>query len=72
MASVFPGTNFTRIHRGQLSLAPSGTDSIFERIHFGRLRLGTQEQGAQGVWTAEGTRAVWIADNLCKILTRSR
>ncbi len=72
MATVFPGTISTRIHRGNLNLAPAGTNSLFERIHWGRLRLGTEEKGAQGVWLAEGTRSKWIVDDLCKVLTRSR
>jgi hypothetical protein len=70
--AVFPGTTSTRIHRGNLNLAPAGTNSLFERIHWGRLRQGAEGQGAQSVWVAEGSRSIWLADDYCKVLTRSR
>lgn len=72
MALVFPGTVHTRIHRGRLNLAPAGTNAVFERAHWGRLRLGAEQFGGQGKWLAEGTRSIWVVDNLCKVLTRTR
>ena len=71
MATIFPGTVSTRIHRGQFTQAPEGTNAIFERMHWGRLRLGTEEKGGQLVWIAEGTRSRWVVDDLCKVLNRS-
>jgi len=70
MPSVNPGTVPTRIHRGQLDLSPAGVNSVFTRIHWGRLRLGNEEQGGQGNWLAEGTRSKWHADDSCKVINR--
>lgn len=67
---IFPGTVHTRIHRGQFSLAPAGTNAIFERMHIGRLRLGTELAGGQSVWLAEGTLSTWIVDDQCKVINR--
>jgi hypothetical protein len=67
---VFPGTVPTRIHRGQLDLSPAGTNSVFTRIHWGRLRLGNLFDGGQGKWLAEGTRSIWRVDDACRVINR--